>query len=77
MEMWQVEQVHRHPPCGTFDWEWKDNPEAYVADIHECPGCKRREVLAETVARDYPHGGAEGWEIRLYRELPEGVTIGD
>lgn len=70
--VWQAEQSFKHPVCGTFDWEWEENPQAWSAGIHWCLGCREIELKRAQVAREHPHGdGVEGWTIRLYREPQE------
>lgn len=68
VEIWQIEQAHKHHVCGTFDWEWEEDPEAWRADVHWCIGCYEIETLRAQIAREHPHGeGVEGWTIRLYK----------
>jgi len=33
--------------CGTADWEWKDNPDAYQADRSFCQGCYRKDAASD------------------------------
>ena len=65
VNVWQSEQAQKCPTCGTFDWEWEEDPEAWVADIHWCLGCKQIEELRERTAREALH--PEGYQLRLYR----------
>lgn len=71
--MWQAEQNRKCPSCGTFDWEWEEDPEAWSADIHWCLGCRSLELLGERTAREALH--PEGYKLRLYkgREADDGV----
>lgn len=63
--VWQSEQMAKCPTCGTFDWEWEEDPEAWTAGLHWCLGCKQIEELRTETARDALH--PEGYKIRLYR----------
>lgn len=62
--MWQTEQVHKCPTCGTFDWEWQEDPGAWSAGIYWCFGCRSLELKQQTIkAAQHP----EGYKLRLYR----------
>lgn len=64
--MWQSEQWGKCPDCGTFEWEWEDDPEAWSAGLHWCLGCRSRERLEAEVERSKPLH-PEGYKVRLYR----------
>lgn len=36
---WNAEQADRCSGCGTFAWEWDENPRAYKAVSFMCLGC--------------------------------------
>lgn len=65
MAMWQVEQYDRCPDCGTFAWEYEEDPQAWTAGIHWCLGCKSIEEVREETAAKALH--TEGYKLRLYR----------
>lgn len=44
---WQREQSLRCPRCGTAHWQWKEDPDAYVAENERCKGCERIELLQD------------------------------
>lgn len=33
--------------CGTSEWQWEEDPGAYEAALHVCPGCQRKDWLRE------------------------------
>lgn len=39
---WQADRNSRCSHCGTADWEWEENRDAYVAKVKVCRGCHRR-----------------------------------
>lgn len=39
---WQADQDERCPHCGTADWEWEENRDAYSTEVRVCRGCHRR-----------------------------------
>lgn len=67
--MWQTEQHQKCSACGTFDWEWEDDPDAWQAGIHWCLGCRSIEILSAESARDAKH--TEGYKLRLYKTKRE------
>lgn len=42
-----LEEAQRCGLCGTANWQWEDDPEAFVAASVVCPGCARRDVATE------------------------------
>lgn len=41
--MFQREMATVCKGCGTREADWAENPDAFVGDIRECPGCARLE----------------------------------
>ena len=68
--MWTSEQVHRCADCGTYDWEWEENQEAWVADLHWCLGCLALEELRDDTVRTAKD--PRGYKTRLYRGGDDG-----
>jgi hypothetical protein len=33
--------------CGTSEWEWESDAEAYIAVRHFCPGCEAKQLLTD------------------------------
>lgn len=56
-----MERASRCNMCGTSSDEWEDDPYAYEAVRHFCPGCMRREIMSED--NDAPLG--KGVSIKL------------
>jgi hypothetical protein len=42
-----TEQAQRCPSCGTSEWQWREDPDAYEAVLNVCPGCQRKDWLRE------------------------------
>jgi hypothetical protein len=38
---WMAEDRLRCSNCGTAEWEWDEDPEAYEAQMWVCKGCNR------------------------------------
>lgn len=60
---WQYEESLRCPRCGTAEWEWEQDLNAYEAKARTCPGCNAiglESKALEQVAKDQP-----GIQIRL------------
>jgi hypothetical protein len=34
----------RCPHCGTAEWEWEEDRDAYIAEARICRGCHRRHA---------------------------------
>lgn len=62
--MWQREQTQKCPDCGTYDWEWEEDPEAWEADLHWCIGCLYLERLADDTRKV---NDPRGYKLRLYK----------
>lgn len=45
-----VEQSEKCSMCGTADWQWIEDPEAFTPVFHDCMGC----YLKETFRRSAP-----------------------
>jgi hypothetical protein len=68
---WMAEDRLRCSRCGTAEWEWEEQLDAYAAEPRTCPGCnaigleaKVWEKTAETTPGMYirlkPTGGQDG-----------------
>jgi hypothetical protein len=73
--VWQNEQSLKCPTCGTADWEWDENPDAWHADTWTCEGCRRRDVKADELhktnqAMNHP-AGMHGKQVRMFRTARE------
>lgn len=55
-----TEKADRCSMCGTSPWEWDADPYAYDPVYVTCPGCQRKELLADD---DTPR--AKGTTVRL------------
>jgi hypothetical protein len=42
-----MEKADRCSMCGTAPWEWEADPYAYDPIYVTCPGCQRKEALAD------------------------------
>ena len=56
-----LERSERCVSCGTADWEWEVDPNAYEPVVHYCRGCALRETLQKD--NDTPKG--PGHSVRL------------
>ncbi|MCI0544219.1 MAG: hypothetical protein L0Z49_07195 [Actinobacteria bacterium] len=68
--MWAEEQAQRCSECGTWDWEWKENPDAWHPDIWRCEGCRRKAELRRHISSEMEmrHASDEdGLQIRMFR----------
>lgn len=67
--MWAQEQAQRCPACGTYEWEWKEDENAWTADAWTCQGCRASDRLRrqlDTEYRDQPLV-LDGVHVRFYR----------
>lgn len=55
-----LERAERCQMCGTAQWEWEDDLNAYAPVYHTCHGCRLKEAMAED---NTPKG--KGTTIRL------------
>lgn len=58
---YMMEEAERCSMCGTADWEWEENKNAYTAVEHHCRGCMIEK--AATVDKELIDGNT----IRLVR----------
>jgi len=63
---WQLEAGERCSLCGTAQWEWDENPNAYDAEEHLCIGCYRKQVHTESLGTTHP-----GVKVELRRSTPQ------
>jgi hypothetical protein len=68
--IWQLAERERCSDCGTAEWEWEENPDAWHADHVTCEGCRRLAVHGRSVM-DGP-GKHDGVKLALYRTPREG-----
>jgi hypothetical protein len=55
-----LERSERCTLCGTAQWEWEADPNAYTPIYHTCHGCRIKDAMAED---NTPKG--KGTTIRL------------
>lgn len=61
-----MEKGERCALCGTADWEWDEDPFAYVAITTGCRGC----MMTETLSADQANTpGPKGSRVRLFPRL--------
>lgn len=60
---WMAEDRLRCSQCGTAEWEWDENPDAYLATAHLCKGCNRVGTQRRNV--DKQAEAFPGLQIRL------------
>lgn len=65
----QLEHAERCDTCGTSPWQWKDDPNAFVAVEEVCQGCFHRERHrdARDAARKAGETALPGMKVRLVR----------
>lgn len=68
--VWQAEQRSRCSRCGTWQWEWVENPDAWHADHDTCEGCRRLDLHEENVVKG--PGMKHGIRFGLYKTAREG-----
>lgn len=49
---WMAEQAARCSQCGTAEWEWEEDGEAYHAEPYVCRGCARTENVRQSFGTD-------------------------
>lgn len=67
--MWQTEE-QPCPHCGTAEWEWEENENAWWPDVKRCRGCQLRSEFtrafnAET--ENAPPSDLDGLRLRMFR----------
>lgn len=60
---WMAEDGLRHHACGTAEWEWEQDPDAYTAEARVCPGCHRIGLERKAWEKSADH--IPGLQIRL------------
>lgn len=68
--------------CGTSQSEWDEDPFAYQPMFHTCPGCMKKDLLADddtprpkgTTVRLVPKATAERLQFEAERRAAEGVS---
>lgn len=45
--MYRREMVTVCKGCGTREADWRDDPDAFIGDFRQCPGCVRLEEEQE------------------------------
>jgi hypothetical protein len=64
VSVWQAHQ-NKCPTCGTWDWEWQENPEAWVADLWRCPGCE--QVDEQHTRMKEATSNTDGLQVRMFK----------
>lgn len=75
--MWQGEQQLVCRSCGTSEWEWAEDENAWWPDTHRCPGCERIDAFKRELRQHLqwaPPSDEDGLEIRFYREPRDTTT---
>jgi hypothetical protein len=54
----QLEKAELCGLCGTADWQWDEDPEAFVAAAVVCRGCARREAKSEAEGQGVKQHGS-------------------
>lgn len=62
---WMAEDAQKCSECGTADWEWMEDPNAYHAGPHVCRGCTAVAVARQEYA-SYA-GKVSGLKIQLLK----------
>jgi hypothetical protein len=63
--VWQQMDRMKCSRCGTWDWEWDENPQAWTPDLWTCPGCKGIDLTHESL---HEKQSRHGMHVRLFRE---------
>ena len=67
--MWATEE-RLCPHCGTYEWEWDENPEAWFPDMKRCRGCELRKGFLRAwnaVTENSPPSDMDGLQLRMFR----------
>ena len=62
---WQAEEWSRCSRCGTAEWEWEEQLDAYMAKAKVCPGCNAIGLESKAWEKSAEH--MPGLQIRLVR----------
>ena len=63
--VWQAEQAGKCPQCGTWRWEWDENPYAWFVDHDTCMGCLQVDSYSRQLSHEQTQ--LDGVRIGLYR----------
>lgn len=63
---WQLEVGERCSLCGTAQWEWDENPNAYTPEEHMCMGCYRKQSYTNSL-----DGSQPGIRVELERSTAQ------
>ena len=63
--VWQQFERTRCSRCGTWDWEWEENPMAWTADFWVCRGCKQVDQAHHRLSDSKQ--STHGMQVRLFR----------
>lgn len=61
---YRAEKSERCVMCGTAQWEWEENPHAYIVEDVHCPGCYRKHRANEEKGR------LPGTSVQLVKPTP-------
>lgn len=64
--VWLTESKSKCSRCGTWDWEWDNDPNAWEADIWRCRGCEGIDVQQRRLRAD-TNSRHDGKQIRMFR----------
>lgn len=68
---WSSEDRVRCPHCGTAEWEWEEDGDAYRAEPRVCRGCHRRGVEEQQLRKQ--ETAMPGIYVRLTKDHKGGV----
>ena len=71
--MWQTEE-RPCPHCGTTEWEWDENPNAWFPDMKRCKGCELQQGFMRAwnqSTEQQPSSDMDGLQLRFFRTSRE------
>lgn len=77
--MWETEPP-AHGPCGTFEWEWEENPTTWWPDVKRCRGCQLQDEFKRAFKRETenrPPSDLDGLYLRMFRTQREDPRLDD
>lgn len=64
---WQADQSERCSHCGTAEWEWVEDPNAYATEVRVCRGCNLRGHEERSLQRNKTAEHMPGIYVRLVK----------